>query len=412
MPSVDFLIARLPVFDRWLKVRAYELRLNSRSCGAVDWLARLRAEGGFGSAGEGVDFFDTLTGKKLAIMRLDAMDLANVDLQLLPGGWLLWPLINEKTSPQALNQALRSIRKHHQGVVLDAAFLNQNSELTELADILALDMHNEPACLEAMVRSRGKKPLLAVDVDTEEDFLNALRLGSELFQGRFYVQPKLGAGHEMPAFRLNLMRLLVTVHNPVLDYQRLEKLVSSDVTLAYKLLRYINSPYFGVRTEVQSVRQAFSFLGEKALRNWISMVAMSASAQDKPDELVVLSLVRALFFSQTAEVAGLEYLKEEAFLAGLFSLLDAFFDKPMPEILEMIPVTREIKDALLHQSGILGALTSLTLAYEKGKWDEVGESLAKLGADKFELLPAYQRSLEQAHEMFELTADEKASNPA
>ncbi|KIX11898.1 histidine kinase [Dethiosulfatarculus sandiegensis] len=253
---------------------------------------------------------------------------------------------------------------------------------------------------------------MAVDVDTEEDFLNALRLGSELFQGRFYVQPKLGAGHEMPAFRLNLMRLLVTVHNPVLDYQRLEKLVSSDVTLAYKLLRYINSPYFGVRTEVQSVRQAFSFLGEKALRNWISMVAMSASAQDKPDELVVLSLVRALFFSQTAEVAGLEYLKEEAFLAGLFSLLDAFFDKPMPEILEMIPVTREIKDALLHQSGILGALTSLTLAYEKGKWDEVGESLAKLGADKFELLPAYQRSLEQAHEMFELTADEKASNPA
>jgi EAL and modified HD-GYP domain-containing signal transduction protein len=297
-------------------------------------------------------------------------------------------------------------------VVLDAAFINQNPQISDLVDILALDMHNEPACLEAMVRMRGKKPLLAVDVDTEDDFLNALRLGCELFQGRFYVQPKLGAGQEMPAFRLNLMRLLVAVHNPVLDYNRLDKLVSTDVTLAYKLLRYINSPYFGVRTEVKSVRQAFSLLGEKPLRNWISLVAMSASAQDKPDELVVLSLVRALFFSRTAEMAGLDYLAEEAFLTGLFSLLDAFFDKPLAEILETIPVTREIKDALLHRSGILGALSSLTLAYEKGKWDEVGKGLAQLGADKFELLPAYQKSLEEAHALLELTADEKNPEPA
>ena len=136
------------------------------------------------------------------------------------------------------------------------------------------------------------------------------------------------------------------------------------------------------------------------VKKWISVVVLNKAAEDKPHELVVLSLVRALFFSETGKLAGAEHRADDLFLAGLFSLLDAFFDRPLAMILKKMPLAQDIVASLLGSRSSLGGVVDLALAYEANDWPEVNQAAIELDLDPKNMLRCYHRAVTGARGFF------------
>ena len=138
--------------------------------------------------------------------------------------------------------------------------------------------------------------------------------------------------------KLTLLRLAASIQDPDLELADLERVVSVDVALSYRLLRYINSAYFSLRQPVSSIGQALALLGIDHVRQWITLT-LAAQIGDKPRELFVTALIRARF----CQLAGRpeDGPPAELFALGLFSVVDALTDTPMEEILAQLDVPHQ-----------------------------------------------------------------------
>jgi EAL and modified HD-GYP domain-containing signal transduction protein len=163
------------------------------------------------------------------------------------------------------------------------------------------------------------------------------------------------------------MQLLTKLQDPNLDFDELQTLVAQDISLSYRILRYINSAHLSLGKKIESMRHAIILLGLNTIKTWVNILAMS-SIDDKPYELILTALIRARMCENLAASTSLS--AQNAFTVGLFSTLEAFIDKPLEEILATLPLADELHNALLHNSGELGQLLSLVLNYERGQWDD------------------------------------------
>jgi EAL and modified HD-GYP domain-containing signal transduction protein len=213
-----------------------------------------------------------------------------------------------------------------------------------------------------------KSKILAEKVDTFDDLEFCKGLEIDLYQGHFLFRP--AAQHkQVPVNRIAMMRLLSKLQNPQILMPEVEKLVSQDVALSYKLLKYTNSASVALRREVRSVGHAIRLIGMNTLRTWASALLLS-NVEDKPRELMTTSLVRARMCELLGE--SLREIPKESFLSGgLFSVLDALLDCPMEQALAELPLTQDIKDALIHGTGKIGQALRCAVAYERADWDEV-----------------------------------------
>jgi c-di-GMP phosphodiesterase len=145
------------------------------------------------------------------------------------------------------------------------------------------------------------------------------------------------------------------------------------------VLKLVNSTYYSLSKTITSLEQAVALIGLNQLRAWMTLLLM-ASVRNKPYELTTLALARAKMCELMAKAKG-ERQTDSYFLVGLFSILDALMDLPMPEALGSLPLSDDIGNALLHQKGPLGEVLKLTLAYERGQWDYVLKTKTGLKAE-------------------------------
>lgn len=142
---------------------------------------------------------------------------------------------------------------------------------------------------------------LAEKIETYQEFDKALKLGFSYFQGYFFSHPEEICIKELSSVKVNLLRLLAEVSQKKTTISRLEKIVSADVALTYKLLRFLNSAHFFLLEKVESVSRAISFLGGKRFRHFVMLVLISEIASEKPEEQVRLAVVREKFCELLAE---------------------------------------------------------------------------------------------------------------
>jgi EAL and modified HD-GYP domain-containing signal transduction protein len=161
-----------------------------------------------------------------------------------------------------------------------------------------------------------------------------------------------------------------------------------------KLLRYLNSAGFGWRHEVTTIRQALRILGERPMKKWASLVALTMLGEDKPVELVVTSMVRAQFCEQIGLAGALPGREADLFLAGLLSTLDALLDQPMEQVLSKMAVPADIKATLLGRPTRLAEVLALATAYDRGDWERVGGIAQGLGVPDASLPGLYRQSID------------------
>jgi EAL and modified HD-GYP domain-containing signal transduction protein len=236
--------------------------------------------------------------------------------------------------------------------------------------------------------------MVAEKVETHEEFEWAKSAGYDYFQGYFFARPAVLRGHQIPAAKVNCLRLLREMQFEDLNFERLHAIISADLSLSYKLLRYVNSALFARQGEIHSINHSLAILGEDAIRHWAALAALPVLAKDKPGELVTHSLVRARFCEKLAQLGNVSE-HSRGFLVGLFSLLDALIDIPLEEALHQAGVGPAISGALLGtegQEGPLRDIYTLVCQYEAGDWKAVTATAAKLAIKPPSIGEAYSES--------------------
>jgi EAL and modified HD-GYP domain-containing signal transduction protein len=243
--------------------------------------------------------------------------------------------------------------------------------------------------------------MLSEKVETDADYRWALSAGYDYFQGYFFAQPVVVQGKQIPANKLQCLQLLQEGHRAEVDFARLTALISKDVSFSYKLLRYANSARFGRNAEIHSIRRALVALGECGIRKWIAIAALPTIAGDKPRELITQSLVRGRFCELLGQAIG-QGIEDQAFLVGLFSMLDALLDRPLEEALGelgLAPLLESVLRGDASEESALNRIYKLVRRYEVADWDEVERLAGQLGTSAEQVGAAYRDALPWADEM-------------
>ncbi|MEE4297650.1 MAG: HDOD domain-containing protein [Wenzhouxiangella sp.] len=248
--------------------------------------------------------------------------------------------------------------------------------LLEHADLVKIDIleHDVMAQIEIIKKLKGHDvTMVAKSVETRAQFEQCRRLGFKYFQGFFLCRPTTVTAKRLPESKINVMRLVKQLQDPDVTPEELEKIIRNDVALHYRLLRTVNSAYYGLSVKIKSIQHAIVYLGIPTIRSWARLQVM-AGVDDRPSELMRLALIRAHMCElMTANMA--KETQDMAFTAGLFSLLDALMDTPMNEVIGLLPLDDDLIDALVNREGPYGRLLKTVISYERGEWDEINEEL-------------------------------------
>jgi EAL and modified HD-GYP domain-containing signal transduction protein len=239
--------------------------------------------------------------------------------------------------------------------------------------------------------------LLAEKVETREEFNAAKTAGFVYFQGFFFRKPELLQAKEIPANRLNYMRLLQAVSKPDLEVREMEELIKHEASVCYRLLRYLNSAAFGIRNEVHSVRHALTLLGEREVRRWVRLVVTLTAAENRSSELVSTAMMRARFCELLA--ARVPHGESDLFLMGLLSMIDAILELPMMTVLGNISLDHETKAVLLGGTSNLAPIYKLMLARESGDWKATSDGARQLGLNESEVAEAYWQAMQWVRQL-------------
>jgi c-di-GMP-related signal transduction protein len=279
-----------------------------------------------------------------------------------------------------------------------------NWPMFDLAQIIRIDlgaMKAEQVHTLLHRKGYGGPSLLAASIDTHEQLDKALQLGVDYVQGFFFSEPQTSTHRALTTPQVVQLRFLSELSKPELDYETLENIIKSDVALMTHLLRYVNSSAMGLPRRITSVKQTLALLGERALRKWGSLVAITALGTGSPHELLMTSLVRARFCELLVARLHLEPLGLDAFLTGLFSTIDVMLHTPMEQALASLPVGDQVRSVLLgDRSSPLGMIYALVCAAERGAWGSVIELGHKLLLPQQEVAPLYYQTLRWIDEFY------------
>ena len=367
-------VARQPIYDRQLRVYAYELlyrRDASSQANVIDG-DQATSEVVVNSI---MDIgLENIVGNRPAFINMTRGFLTGaLPLPLMKKQVMLEVL--ETLSPDdELIDGLKALAASGYLIALDDfVFRPELEPLLEIAHIVKLDiLALGPDGVSTHVDLLRNYPvkLVAEKVETQDELARCQTLGFDYFQGYFFCQPEIMTGKRPDGNRLVVLELLAKLHDPAADAADLEKLIARDASLAYRLLRYINSAFFGFRSTVTSIKHALTLMGPPAVRQWASLILMVRLADGKPAELLVTGTVRAKM-CELIGTADPETTADQYFTVGLFSILDALMDLPLPEVLDVLPLAAKSKRALTDYSGLLGDSLRNVLDYEQGHWDRL-----------------------------------------
>ncbi len=398
IPSVtSAFVGRQPIFEPSLSVLGYELLFrsgtdNANNAGQGDEVSSTLMNNSLSVIG-----LDTLTAGKKAFFNITRQLLVSGDYSILPNEVSVIELLETVKPDAEVIRACEGLKSAGYTLALDDMVSVDGFEpLLELADIAKVDFIGTAAdqreSLTRRLQGYGVR-LLAEKVESLEEFSQAKDLGYHYFQGYFFCRPQIIQGQDITGVHTNYLRLLAQVSRPDVDFDELERIVKSDVSLSSKLLRYLNSAKFGVRHKIDSIKQALVLLGLQPLKKWVSLITMSYIGKDKPDELMIDSLVRGRFCEQMADAVGLKGRQFDLFMMGLLSLLDVLMSRPIEELLAEMPLAEDVKATLTGQATPLSGIYGMAIGCERVDRETTYALAQQLGIDDHRVDSTYRESL-------------------
>jgi c-di-GMP-related signal transduction protein len=278
-----------------------------------------------------------------------------------------------------------------------------------LVDIVKVDvlLHDRDA-LRATVAQLRRWPLklLAEKVDSAEQAAYCHELGFDLFQGYYFARPLVLTARRADPSQLALAQLLGLLLNDA-ETAQIEQVFKQHPNLTYNLMRLVNSVASGTRRTIGSVSQAILVLGRRQLQRWLQLLLFTLqSGSAYPSPLLLLAATRGKLMELLAarQARPVDYC-DEAFMAGILSLIDTLIDKPLTEIVAELHLGERIAAALLRREGELGTLLQLVESVEHPDLDRTLALLAASGPlTPADLTAAEIEAMSWANQIAEATA--------
>ena len=374
LPSDHYraIVARQPICDRQQRTIGYELLF--RDPGTQRCV--------FGNADEATSRvvfnfiveigLDRLVGPSKAFINLTRDFMMSMNSELLPRDRVVLEILEDSVPDPGFLTALGEMKARGFHFAMDDFnFQEQLMPFLPYCSFIKVDLqsvdrvrliHEMPSMQSLSVK------LLAEKVETQDDFEFCLEKGFEYFQGFYFCKPKIVSATTMPANRLTVCSLLAKLHHPDVTIKEVESLIGEDPSLSYRILRYINSAAIAMPRKIESMQQAVRMVGLDHIRTLTSLVLLF-SLDDKLRELIKTSIVRARMCQLLGE--GPTQNHGTFFTTGLFSTLNAFLNCSMQNALEHLPLSDDIREALLHREGLPGRILSAVIAFEQANWGQL-----------------------------------------
>jgi c-di-GMP-related signal transduction protein len=363
-------IARQPIFNHKLKVVGYELLFRGRGYAAdalIDDAQRATATVVLNTLTE-LDMDRIVAGKTAWVNVTREFVLGDL-IQAVPPSVVGLEIPETERFDDEMVEALGDLKRAGYKLALDDFRYREGSDaVLELFDVVKLSMpelgRQQMRELAARLRQYPGK-VLADKLGTRPDHEVCIAAGYDLFQGYFFCRPAVVGTRGISANRLALLQVVAALNDPAIELSEIEQLVARDVALSFRLLRYVNSAFFGLRGDVRSIGQTLALLGLENVRRWATLSTL-ATIDNKPTELTLTALIRARFCELAGAHRGIGSAAE-LFTLGLFSVIDGMMDAPMHDVVASLPLAEDMREALVSRQGRMGQLLNCVTELETGE---------------------------------------------
>ncbi len=375
---------RQPILDKQRRIWGYELLGAELREGICNVFSQQESSASLASAAYLGLQGAMERGKKVAVA-FDAKSILDGVPHALPPGYGVLRVLTEAARQSEVLEALQVMRKQGYLVSIDLEPGNADNGLCAQADILAQDFAAAKVNGLAQEAARTKTRLLARGVQSIEQFEKARDMGYTLYQGGFFKEPEPMPGRQLSSSHVSRINLFQLMESEDPDFKALGVAIGSDVSISFRLLSHLNSPFFGLMRKIQSIDQAIALLGWNKLKTWLRAVIIAdmAGQEEVPQELAAFSLQRAKFFELlSTEYDWWGFQPGTLFLLGIFSLLDVILGMQMTDLADKLPLDPKLKAALRRdaKSEYL-PLFHLLSCLEDGDWSGLEIQVRQLGLE-------------------------------
>lgn len=398
-------VASQPIFNVQKDIYGYELLYrsgpNSTAYDAIDGTTATQdvLVTAFSDIG-----INAITGGKKAFVNFTTDLVLDEIPHILSSDILVVELLEDVRPTEQVLEACKRLKRRGYTLALDDFKYDPSLEpLIDLADIIKIDFCRTP--LEEIKRAvarinyNRRKILLAEKIETYEDFDLALSLGFHLFQGFFFCRPTVQNGRCTDTWPVSKLQLLRYISDPEVSFYTLANIIKRDLMLSYRLLKIVNSAYYGLEYTVTGILHALLILGLKEIKKWISLIILNQMKTNKPNELIREALVRGLFMEKVAIYQKRRKQRDEYFLVGLFSLAEAIMDAPMEVILQETHLADEITEPLITGQGVKAELIRLIQSIERAQWEDAEDAAQKAGLSLTRATQFYVEAMTDANKL-------------
>jgi c-di-GMP phosphodiesterase len=394
-----FYLARQPLLDRNQALFGYELLFRNTPNNSAEIDSDLSATAGVLAHAAQLGL-PRAVGDATAFLNVDLDALMSDIFAFLPRERTVLELVGSVEATEPVLWRLAELSGHGFKFAAEAsAHGSRLGRLLPLLDYVKVNLRAMPVVtmLSLVPRLRGTgKRLIAEKVESQAEYRTCLDLGFDYFQGFYFARPSVIAGRKLSPSQLAVLELMNLVVSDA-DNAVIERAIKRDVTLSINLLRIVNTPAAGLRQRIDSLGQALIVLGRRQLQRWLQIMLYAEPRSDEQRRghtqtpLLMLASTRARLMELLAERLrpGQRHVADMAFTVGIMSLMDTLFCVPMADLVEQIPVSEEVTNALLKRSGFFGELLRLAESFEKmEEGEDVMPALSQLadsGDDLVEL---------------------------
>jgi c-di-GMP-related signal transduction protein len=370
---MDVFVARQPVFTALKKIFGYELLFR---LGLENYFPDIDGDVATSNLLSNIFFpfdFKEILGEKPGLINFTEKLILQMVPLLLPKKNFIVEVLENIEPDEKIISSLAILKEKGFTIALDDFVYHKKFRpMIALSKIIKFDIRATP--LESLheilhdLRSDYKILFLAEKVETYAEFEQAKEMGFDLFQGYFFSRPEVLSTKGISSGQITKLGLINEVGKRELNLKKIEGLIKKDVSVSFKLLRFINSAYFTRRNSIDTIKDAITYLGTEELKRFINIVVISDLSATKPNELVRTSIIRARMCESCGKVLNTNFSTDELFTLGLFSFMDAILDCKMEIILSYIAFSEKMKEALLGQNKEFKIILNIVDIFEKGDW--------------------------------------------
>ena len=371
-PVRDFYLGRQPILNRHQALFGYEMLFRSAASGPANIQTDVSATATVIAHAAHLGL-EKVIGDALGFLNVDAEVLLSDIFVFLPRDKVVLEIVETMPVTPPVLLRIAELASHGFRFALDdvVAYSEDVLQLLPMMDYVKINVSKvAPEALALLVAQfkPHQKMLLAEKVETRAQFDDCHQLGFDYFQGFYFAKPVVMTGRKLSLSQLAILELMTLVTSDA-DNIEIERAVKRDVTLALNLLRLVNTPGVGAGRRIDSLSQAVTILGRRQLQRWLQIMLYAEPSRrgHSMTPLLLLATTRGRLLELLAQRLrpNQRSAAEIAFTVGIMSLMDTLFGMPMPEIVAQMPVTDEVKQALLERTGFYGELLQLSESIER-----------------------------------------------